>query len=274
MLNLSTTVELSNGTHIPLLGLGVYKVDSGEEVYQTVQSALKLGYRHIDTASFYGNETGVGQAVKDSRIPREELFITTKVWNDEQGYEETLQAFERSLACLQMDYVDLYLIHWPVPGKFIDTWRALETLYQNGRVRAIGVSNFLEYHLDDLLLHAEITPMVNQVEFHPQLYLEDLLDYCKKNNIQLEAWSPLARAQYLHHPLLHELGEKYGKSAAQIILRWDVQHGVVTIPKSTKPPRQKENAEIFDFELSREEMEAINALHCNGRVGSDPAQLK
>ncbi|WP_371925845.1 aldo/keto reductase [Halobacillus sp. A5] len=272
-MSLTTTIKLSNGVDIPQLGLGVYKVNSGEEVYQTVQSALDIGYRHIDTASFYGNEAGVGQAVNDSGIKRDELFITTKIWNDEHGYEKAIDAFHRSLEQLGMEYVDLYLIHWPVPGRFKETWKAMEKLYKEGRVRAIGVSNFLEHHLDDLLDVAEIFPMVNQVEFHPQLYLKDLHRYCSDRNIQLEAWSPLARARYLDHPVLKKIGEKYGKSTAQIILRWDLQHGIVTIPKSTHTGRQQENADIFNFTLSEQEMRLINKLNRNRRVGSDPDQL-
>ncbi|MFG6149609.1 aldo/keto reductase [Halobacillus sp. B23F22_1] len=272
-MDLESTLELSNGVKIPQLGLGVYKVERGEEVYQTVHSALNVGYRHIDTASFYGNEEGVGKAIKDSGISREELFVTTKVWNDEQGYEETIEAFERSLKRLQLDYVDAYLIHWPVPDQFKQTWKALEKLYYDGKVRSIGVSNFLQHHLDDLLLEAEIVPMINQVEFHPQLYLKELLHYCQKRGIQLEAWSPLARAKYLDHPLLLQLGEKYGKSPAQIILRWDLQHEIVTIPKSTHQERQIENANVFDFSLTEREMEEINSLHCDRRVGSHPDQI-
>ncbi|MFC7320105.1 aldo/keto reductase [Halobacillus campisalis] len=269
-MDITSKVLLSNGVEMPLIGLGVYKVDGGGEVYETVKTALAAGYRHIDTASFYDNETGVGKAIQDSGIPREDIFLTTKVWNDEQGYEETLQAFERSLERLGVDYVDLYLIHWPVPNLFKETWKAFEKLYQEGKVKAIGVSNFTISHLSELLLNAKTVPMVNQVEFHPKLFQKELMEYCNENNIQLEAWSPLARGSYLKDPELEEIAGKYGKSTAQIILRWDVQHGIVTIPKSTKKERQIENADIFDFELTEKDMEQINELHANERVGSHP----
>ncbi|MFC7062716.1 aldo/keto reductase [Halobacillus seohaensis] len=269
-MSLIDTVTLQNGLKMPQIGLGVYKVEEGEEVYQTVKSALDIGYRHIDTASFYENEEGVGKAVQESGVARDELFITTKVWNDEQGYEETLEAFTRSLQKLEMDYVDLYLIHWPVPNKFKQSWKALEKLYQDGKVRAIGVSNFMEHHLEELLKDAEIRPMVNQVEFHPELYQEDLLDYCQQREIQLEAWSPLGRGRYLDDPVLKQLADKYGKTSAQIILKWELQHGIVTIPKSSHKDRQQENADLFDFELTLEEMEQVNGLDKNNRVGTHP----
>ncbi|WP_305792002.1 aldo/keto reductase [Halobacillus sp. Marseille-Q1614] len=266
------SIELHNGVKIPQLGLGVYKVEKGAETYQTVSSALEAGYRHIDTASFYDNEKEVGEAIKDSGIRREDLFVTTKVWNDEQGYKATLEAFERSLHKLQLNYVDLYLIHWPVPG-FQETWKALEKLYKEGRVRAIGVSNFMQRHLETLLENASIIPMVNQVEFHPELYLSELLHYCNDKQIQLQAWSPLARGSYLDHETLASIGNKYGKTPAQVILRWDIQHGIVTIPKSTHKDRQIENKRIFDFELTQEDMERINRMNKNNRVGSDPNKL-
>ncbi|WP_082234787.1 aldo/keto reductase [Halobacillus massiliensis] len=265
-------VELHNGVKIPQLGLGVYKVEKGNEAYQTVSTALSSGYRHIDTASFYDNEIEVGNAIKDSGISREDLFITTKVWNDEQGYEKTLAAFDRSLSKLQLEYVDLYLIHWPVPG-FQETWKALEKLYTDGRVRAIGVSNFMKRHLESLLETSSVVPMINQIEFHPKLFLNDLQDYCKRNRIQLQAWSPLARGRYLDNQTLIDTGEKYGKTPAQVILRWDIQHGVVTIPKSVHKSRQLENADIFDFQLTEEDMERIDELNENMRVGSDPNEL-
>ncbi|SDJ41750.1 aldo/keto reductase [Salimicrobium halophilum] len=268
-MNIASTVTLSNGVKIPQLGLGVYKVDESE-AKDTVLSALDLGYRHIDTASFYGNERQVGDALQETDIPREDIFVTTKVWNDEQGYEETMKAFERSIEKLQTDYVDLYLIHWPVPGKFQDTWRALEHLYEQGRVRAIGVCNFQEHHLEKLLETAEVTPVVDQVEFHPRLYQKGLLDFCREKEMRVEAWAPLGRAKYFDAPVLQSLAEKHKKTPAQIILRWELQHGIITIPKSTKRQRQKENAEVFDFELSPEDMNEVDEMNRDERLSKHP----
>lgn len=257
---------------IPQLGLGVYKVPE-DEVYDTVRSALELGYRHIDTASFYANEAGVGQAIRDSGIPREEIFVTTKVWNNEQGYDNTLKAFAQSLEKLKMDDVDLYLIHWPVPEIFPETWRALEELYREGRVKAIGVSNFLVHHLQELLQTAEIKPVANQIELHPKLMQKSTVDFCGKNNITIQSWSPLGRANYLDDPLLKDLAEKYHKTPAQIMIRWHLQHGYVVIPKSINPSRQKENISVFDFELSNHDMNQIDGLEEGFRIGSDPDNI-
>jgi diketogulonate reductase-like aldo/keto reductase len=268
--NLKDTTTLNNGVKMPWMGLGVFKVTEGEEVIQSVKAAIKNGYISIDTAAIYGNEEGVGQAIKESGVPREELFITTKLWNSEQGYESTLAAFETSMNKLGLDYLDLYLIHWPGKDKYKETWKAFEKLYKDGRVRAIGVSNFLVHHLEDLLSSAEIKPMVNQVEFHPHLTQKELLAFCKNEGIQLEAWSPLKQGQLLSEPVLEDLAHKYNKSIAQVILRWDLQHGVVTIPKSIKEHRIIENANIFDFELSAEDMEKIDGLNQDSRAGSHP----
>lgn len=269
-MSLTTTKTLSNGVEIPVIGLGVFKIDDGESVYDAVRSALEIGYRHIDTASTYKNEEGVGRAIADSGIPRDEIFVTTKVWNDEQGYEETLAAFDRSLKRLNMDYVDLYLVHWPIPGLYKESWKALEKIYHAKKARAIGVSNFHPHHLDDLLPDAKIKPMINQIELHPQLSQVEVREYCEKHNIAVEAWSPIGKATYLDHPVLQELAKKYNKSAAQIMIRWDYQNGIITIPKSERPERQKENADIFDFELSSEDMEKIEALNNGNRLGTDP----
>ncbi len=255
---------------MPWLGLGVYKVEDGSEVIEAVKTAIQNGYRSIDTAALYGNEEGVGQAIKESGVPRQELFITTKVWNSDQGYDSTLQAFETSLNKLGLDYLDLYLIHWPGKDKYKETWKALEKLYKDGRVRAIGVSNFKIHHLEDLMSSAEIKPMVNQVEYHPHLTQKELLAFCQREGIQLEAWSPLKQGQLLNDPTINKLAEKYQKSSAQIILRWDLQNKVVTIPKSIKEQRIIENANIFDFELSAEDMEEIDGLNKDERVGPDP----
>ncbi|NHM31868.1 aldo/keto reductase [Neobacillus terrae] len=269
-LDLKSTVKLHNGVEMPWFGLGVFKVKEGSEVIDSVKAAIKNGYISIDTAAVYKNEEGVGQGIKESGVPREELFITSKVWNADQGYESTLKAFDTSLEKLGLDYLDLYLIHWPVKGKYVETWKALEKLYKNGRVKAIGVSNHHVHHLKDILAEAEIKPMVNQVEYHPHLTQKELHEFCKSEGIQLEAWSPLKQGELLNEPVIAEIGEKYQKSAAQVILRWDLQNEVVTIPKSIKEHRIIENASIFDFELSSEDMERINSLNKNERIGSDP----
>ncbi|WP_282597666.1 aldo/keto reductase [Bacillus sp. REN3] len=255
---------------MPVFGLGVYKVEEGDQVTETVKTALKLGYRLIDTASFYENEEGVGKAIKESGIPREEIFVTTKVWNSDQGEETTLKAFDESMRKLGLDYIDLYLIHWPVKGKYLGTWRALEKLYKEGRVRAIGVSNFKEHHLDDLLNNSSEKPAVNQVELHPLLSQEPLRDYCREKSIQVEAWSPLSRGRFFDEPVLRMIASRHGKTPAQVILRWHLQNAIIAIPKSVTPERLKENADIFNFELNTEEMEEMNGLNRNQRFGADP----
>lgn len=268
--HLQDTIPLNNGVIMPGFGLGVYKVEKGKIAVDAVRTALENGYRSIDTASFYQNEASVGQGIKESGLPREDIFLTSKVWNDEQGYESTLEAFERSLEKLGTDYLDLYLIHWPVNEKFMDTWKAFEKLYQDKRVRAIGVSNFHIQHLERLLKEAEIVPAINQVEFHPHLTQEKLREYCRQHRIQLEAWSPLKRGQLLEHPILTAIAEKYHKTVAQIILRWDIQHQVITIPKSITPERIVQNADIFDFSLTEQEMKQIDAINENSRSGTNP----
>jgi methylglyoxal/glyoxal reductase len=269
-INLKDSTVLHNGVKMPWFGLGVYKAEEGTEVINAVKAAIKHGYRSIDTAALYQNEEGVGKAIRESGIPRQELFITTKVWNTDQGYEKTLNAFETSLQKLGLDYLDLYLIHWPVAGKYIETWEALEQLYKDGKVRAIGVSNFQIHHLKDLMSNADIKPMVNQVEFHPSLTQKELLTFCKNEGIQLEAWAPLKRGQLQEDSTIVELANKYKKTPAQIIIRWDLQNEVVTIPKSTKEHRIIENADVFDFELAPEDMQKIDSLNKNERTGPDP----
>jgi methylglyoxal/glyoxal reductase len=268
--SLQDTTTLHNGVKMPKFGLGVWQVTDGDEVVNSVKYAIKAGYKSIDTAAVYKNEDGVGKAIKEAGVPREELFITTKVWNADQGYESTFAAFEASVKLLDIEYVDLYLIHWPVAGKYKDTWRALEKLYKDGKVRAIGVSNFHQHHLEDLLTDAEITPMVNQIELHPLLSQVELRAFCESKGIKVEAWSPLGSGKLLDNPVIKEVADKYNKTVAQVILRWDLQHDIITIPKSTKEHRIIENAAIFDFELSAADMEKIDALNKNERTGADP----
>ncbi|ABO66160.1 aldo/keto reductase [Geobacillus thermodenitrificans] len=272
--NLQDTTTLHNGVKMPWFGIGVFKVEEGPELVNAVKTAIKHGYRSIDTAAIYGNEVGVGQGIregmKETGISREELFVTSKVWNTDLGYESTIAAYETSLTKLGLEYLDLYLIHWPVEGKYKDAWRALETLYKEGRVKAIGVSNFQIHHLEDLMKDAEIKPMVNQVEYHPRLTQKELQSFCQEHGIQLEAWSPLMQGQLLNNEVLQEIANKYNKSVAQVILRWDLQNGVVTIPKTTKEHRIVENASVFDFELTEEDMKKIDGLNQNHRVGPDP----
>ena len=268
--NLQGAFRLHNGVEMPYFGLGVYLSKDGQEVINAIKWAVDAGYRHIDTASIYKNEEGVGIGVKEASVAREELFVVSKVWNSDQGYESTLKAFDDSLKRLGMDYLDLYLIHWPVEGKYKETWRALEKLYAEGRVRAIGVSNFLQHHLEDLMADAEVVPMVNQMEFHPYLVQQELLDFCNKNTIQYEAWSPMMQGKIFGMDAFEALAKKYNKTIAQIVLRWDLQKGVVTIPKSTKKERIESNAAIFDFEITQEDMELLDAMDRQQRFGPDP----
>ncbi len=261
---------LHNGVKMPYLGLGVYLADNDTEVINAIHWALDAGYRHIDTASIYKNEEGVGKAVNTASIPREDIFVVSKVWNSDQGYDTTLKAFEETLDRLQLDYLDLYLIHWPVKGRYKDTWRALEKLYKEKRVRAIGVSNFMQHHLEDLMSQSEIVPMVNQMELHPQLVQQDLINFCNEKQIQYEAWSPMMQGKIFSLSILDQLAKKYNKTVAQIVLRWNLQKGVVTIPKSVKKERIIANGDLFDFELSTEDMKYIDALDKNERTGPDP----
>ncbi|MBT2716142.1 aldo/keto reductase [Bacillus sp. ISL-57] len=272
--NLQDTTTLHNGVEMPWFGLGVFKVEEGPELVNAVKVAIKHGYRSIDTAAIYENEEGVGQGIreglKEAGISREDLFVTSKVWNADLGYESAIAAYEESLKKLGLEYLDLYLIHWPVEGKYKEAWRALETLYKEGKVKAIGVSNFQIHHLKDLMEDAEVKPMVNQVECHPRLTQKEIQAFCKEQGIQLEAWSPLMQGELLDNDVLQAIATKHGKSVAQVILRWDLQNGIVTIPKSTKEHRIVENSTVFDFELTAEEMNEIDGLNQNHRVGPDP----
>jgi methylglyoxal/glyoxal reductase len=263
LLTLKSSAKLNNGVEIPYLGLGVYQSPPGEITLRAVKYALKIGYRQIDTAELYGNEKDVGRALRESGIRREDVFITTKVWNSHQGYDSTLYACEGSLGRLGLSYVDLYLIHWPVQGLGDETWRAMIKLLHQGKARAIGVSNYSIRELNELLEKSDIVPAVNQVEFHPFLYQEELLRFCKNNNIQLEAYSPLTRGKRLNHPKILELAKKYNKTPAQVLIRWSLQHNVIVIPKSIHEARIKENSQVFDFQLEPNDMKLLNSLNEN-----------
>lgn len=269
-MNLQSKKLLSNGEEMPVLGLGVYKMTNREETIEAITKALQVGYRAVDTAALYYNEEEVGEAIRHSGVAREELFVTTKVWNSDQGYDSTLRAFETSLKKLNMDYIDLYLTHWPVEGKFVDTYRAIERLYDEKLIRVTGVSNHHEQHLQQILVKANTAPMVNQVELHPYLTQEPLRAFCAQNNIAVTAWSPLGRGGVLTDDTLVKIGEAHGKSAAQVTLRWHLQNDIIVIPKSVTPSRIEENANMFDFELSSSEMQAINELNRNQRFGQNP----
>jgi diketogulonate reductase-like aldo/keto reductase len=273
IMDIATKVRLNNGVEMPWLGLGVFRAEDGKEVENAVVTALKHGYRSIDTAAVYQNERGVGLGMKKSGVPREEVFLTSKVWTSDQGYKSTMRAFEESLDRLQTNYLDLYLIHWPKGKLSSETWKAMEELYEKGLIRAIGVSNFLVHHLEDFLPECKVIPAVNQIEFHPELIQPELLEYCRGKGIQPEAWSPIMKGKVLNIPVLQELAAKYGKTPVQIVLRWDIQKGVVTIPKSVKPERIISNADIFDFELSDEDMAKIDSLDKNRRLGFHPDEI-
>ena len=272
--SLQSTTTLHNGVEMPLFGLGVFETREGRQVRNAVRWALEAGYRSIDTATIYDNEAGVGRAIRESGVPREEIFVTTKVWNSDQRSGSTLHGFETSLRDLQMDYVDLYLVHWPVAGHFTQTWRDLETIYESGRARAIGVSNFMLEHLEELLPQTRILPMVNQIEFHPYLQSPQLAAFCQEAGIQLEAWAPIMKGRVTKVEELRDLGSKYGKTAVQVTLRWLLQRVIVAIPKSRKQQRIIDNADIFDFELTAEEVAMIDDLDRDQRIGPSPYTFK
>jgi 2,5-diketo-D-gluconate reductase A len=267
------TITLNNGVVIPQVGLGVFQAKEGAEVEQAVSAALEAGYRLIDTAAIYGNEVGVGRAIRASGVPREEIFLTTKLWNAHHAYDDALRAFDESLERLDVDYVDLYLIHWPLPmdGKFPEAWRALQEINRSKRARAIGVSNFKPPHLERLLEDADVVPSVNQIELHPFFQQKETRAFCDEHNIVVESYSPLMQAgEALNHPVIARLAEQHGKTPAQVILRWHVQSGFIVIPKSVKPERIRENFDLFDFELSADDMRQIEGLDQGRRIGADP----
>lgn len=269
-------VKLNNNVEIPELGLGVYKIEDAD-VERVVHTAIDAGYRAIDTAWFYKNEKALGAALKTLNINREDLFITTKLWNDFQGYDATIKAFNDSLESLQLTYIDMYLIHWPCPedGLFIETYKALETLYKEGKIKAIGVCNFKEHHLDKLLAETEIVPAVNQVEFHPLFNQKVLQAYCESKGIKLMAWSPLMRGgEWLTNADLQSIADQYNKTVAQVIIKWHLQQGRLVIPKSQNDNRIRENFDVFDFELSDEDLDKIDQLNTDERQFRDPDEVK
>lgn len=261
--------ELNNGIKMPAAAFGTFLIEDGKEVKDAVTEALKIGYRHIDTAALYGNEKGIGEALKESGVPREEIFLVSKIWNDDQGYEKTKKAFYESLERLQTDYLDMYLIHWPLKLS-VDTWRAMEELYEEGKIRAIGVSNFKENHLEDILRDCKVIPAVNQVELHPQFPQNELQKFCDDKGIKLTSWASLMQGGIFKFDLMKELGDKYNKTIAQITLRWAYQRGITAISKSVNPERIKNNFDIFGFEISPEDMKKIDELNTGVRVGLDP----
>jgi diketogulonate reductase-like aldo/keto reductase len=275
MKSLTDTFKLSNGVEIPCIGFGTWQTPEGKEAVDSVKYAIETGYRHIDTAAIYGNEKSVGQAILESGIDRKELFVTTKLWNLDRGYDSTLKAFEKSLKKLNLEYIDLYLIHWPAnkPGGEqvnAETWRAFEKLHDEGMIRAIGVSNFLEHHLRPLLDTARIRPAVNQIEFHPGQMQAGTVAFCKASHILVEAWSPLGTGRLLGNPQLTAIAERYGVSVARLCIRWCLQNGTLPLPKSVTPQRIAENTEVFNFAISNEDMQTINQLPYLGGSGLNP----
>lgn len=272
---------LNNNYKIPNIGFGTFRTPSGEETEKSVIDAIKSGYRHIDCAAAYGNEKSVGEAIRKSGVAREELFVTSKLWNDDKGYENTLAAFNRTLEDLQLDYLDLYLIHWPIAKASknnwqeanSESWRALEKLYKQGKVKAIGVSNFLSHHLDPLLKTVKIKPMVNQIEIHPGMLQEETVKFCEENNILVEAWAPFSNGQIFNNPVLNEIADQYKKSVAQISLRWIIQKGIIPLPKSVTPERIKNNLDVFDFEIKAQDVEKIDRLTDCGSSGLHPDEV-
>lgn len=272
-LTIKSTKTLHNGVEMPRFGLGVFKMTDKEAAVEAMLAAIKAGYPAIDTAAIYDNEREVGEAVRASGAKREDLFITSKVWNTDQGYDNTLRAFEASLERLGFDYLDLYLTHWAMPDTYEETYRAIQRLYDEKLVRSIGVSNHQQHHLEKILATAHTKPMVNQIELHPQLTQEPLRQFCADNEIAVTSWSPLARGRLLDNPVLAKIGENYGKSIAQVIIRWHLQHDLIVIPKSIQPERILENADVFNFALTAEEMSMIDGLNQDWRTGTHPDEI-
>ncbi|MBI3297274.1 MAG: aldo/keto reductase [Elusimicrobia bacterium] len=270
---LDVSVTLNDGRRMPQLGLGVYQSEPGPAARQAVKWALEAGYRHIDTAKRYDNESDVGEALRESGLPRESVFVTTKLWNDDQGYEPALKAFEASRKRLGLEYVDLYLLHWPVPGKRLDSWSALRTLQREGRVRSIGVSNFLERHLSELIEDSGVVPAVNQVEFSPFLHQKGLLEFCRSRGIVLESYGPLTQGLRLSHPAVADTAARLGRTPAQVMLRWAVQHGIVVIPKSVRRERIEENSRLFDFSIPPADMRRLDGLDEGLHTEWDPKDV-
>ena len=272
-LSIDTKLKLNNGIEMPIFGLGTYQAGKGEETQQAVLHALEVGYRLIDTAKIYGNEEDVGEALRRCGILREEVFVTTKLSNSDHGYESAIAACDESLNKMGLSYLDLYLIHWPVEGLRNETWKALETLLEEGKCRAVGVSNYMIWHLEELLSSSSTIPAVNQVEFSPYLYQKDLLDFCRSHDIQLEAYSPLTKGLKLNDPKLVAIASKYSKSTAQVLIRWVLQHGIMVIPKSARKERIDENADVFDFTISPEDMKELDSFDQNLRTSWDPSRI-
>jgi diketogulonate reductase-like aldo/keto reductase len=266
----SSTFALPGGVAIPMLGLGVYQSRPGAETREAVKAALQLGYRHVDTARVYGNERDVARGIEESGVPRGEVFVTTKLWNDDHGYDKALKACDGSLARLGTDRVDLYLVHWPVEGLRHDTWRAMERILEEGKARAIGVSNYTIRHLDELLSRCKVPPAVNQVEFHPFLFQRDLLTHCVKHGIRLEAYAPLVKAKRMEHPVVQRVARDHARTPAQVLVRWCLQHEVVVIPKSVRRERIEQNADVFGFSLGEGDMTALDGLDEGLRTSWDP----
>ena len=273
-LAINSTKTLHNGVEMPRFGLGVYKMTDKEAAVEAMTTAIQAGYKAIDTAAIYDNEAEVGEAIRNSDAKREDLFITSKVWNTDQGYDETLRAFEASLKRLDFDYLDLYLTHWAIEGKYVDTYRAIQRLYDEKLVRSIGVSNHQQHHLEKILATANIPPMVNQIELHPQLTQVPLRDYCTSHDIAVTSWSPLARGRLLEDPVLAKIAKTHAKTIAQIIIRWHLQSDLTVIPKSVTPSRITENAQVFNFSLTQEEMKLIDGLNKDWRTGTHPDEIK
>lgn len=280
MNKLNDTFKLHNGYTIPCIGFGTWQTPDGKTAVESVKAAIEYGYRHIDTAAAYGNETSVGLGIRQSGISREELFVTSKVWNAKRGYKKTLQAFDKTMSDLQLEYLDLYLIHWPANARQFDnweeinleTWHAMTELYKKGRIKAIGVSNFLPHHLK-ALMETDVIPMVDQIEFHPGQMQVETQKFCRENNILIEAWSPLGTGRMLRNEVLMKIAEKYNKSVAQLCIRWCLQNGTLPLPKSVTPSRIKENSQVFDFVINEDDMQTINSMPYFGGSGLHPDRI-